>query len=133
MKKIVALLLGIVLITTGCQSIRSLQLVNEARTQANVPLVLHSPELSEKAQRWAEFIASDGRLIHSNLAQYSSMGWRVVGENLAVASDVEAAHVNLFNSYSHRKTMLNPAYTHLGVGVVERPAGKFWIVQVYAG
>ena len=39
------------------------------------------------------------------------------GENLAGASDVNMAHVNLMNSPGHRENILRPEFTKVGIGV----------------
>ena len=41
------------------------------------------------------------------------------GENLAGSATVERAHTSLMNSPGHRANILNPHYTHVGIGVVD--------------
>lgn len=45
------------------------------------------------------------------------------GENLAGNQTVDKAHVALMNSDGHRKNILSPNYTHIGIGIVK--GGKY--------
>ncbi|HCS73242.1 MAG TPA: hypothetical protein DIW17_05115, partial [Clostridiales bacterium] len=41
------------------------------------------------------------------------------GENIAKHGSVESAHAGLMNSDGHRKNILNPSFTHIGIGIVD--------------
>jgi uncharacterized protein YkwD len=53
------------------------------------------------------------------------------GENLAMAPSVEIAHNNLMESPKHKANILEPRYTHVGIGVIDGPNGKV-IVQEFS-
>ena len=56
-------------------------------------------------------------------------------ENVAMASTVAQAHAELWGSPSHRRAMLEPSITHMGIGVseVSSPAGPvLYIVEHFA-
>jgi len=40
------------------------------------------------------------------------------GENLAGNPSVQGAHTSLMNSPGHRANILNPYYTHVGIGII---------------
>jgi cysteine-rich secretory family protein len=44
----------------------------------------------------------------------------MMGENVAQADSAEAAHQGLMESPGHRANMLNPKFTHVGIGVAPR-------------
>ena len=128
--KIAALILaGLVLVS--CQPIQVIYLINEERHSQNLRPLESNSNLTVKAKGWSETIAAEGRLVHSNLASELNSGWHIVGENLAVASSIEQAHALLMESPPHRANILNPRYTHVGIGVTE-VNGFYWIVQVFA-
>ena len=53
------------------------------------------------------------------------------GENIAYNSSVQAAFNALVNSSGHFRNMVNPDFTHIGVGVhVEN--GRVYVTQVFA-
>jgi len=46
------------------------------------------------------------------------------GENLSKAGSVQVSHYRLMNSTNHRANLLNPHYTHIGIGIVNNnPSG----------
>lgn len=134
MKRIltISLLAISALILSSCQPVHVLQVLNEERAAHNLRPLENNSDLGIKAQRWADTIAQEGRLVHSNLASELNSGWHIVGENLAVASSVEEAHQMLMDSPSHRANILNPHFTHVGIGVTQRTGHMYWIVQVFA-
>lgn len=123
------------LLLAGCEGgefARSIQLTNQYRESHGVQVVLNNATLQAKAQNWAEVLASQGRLVHSNLAEGAGSGWRSLGENLAMAGSIDEAHQLLVNSPSHRRTMVSSRYNQVGVGVATR-GGRYYVVQVFGG
>ncbi|MBI4734303.1 MAG: hypothetical protein HY779_05805 [Rubrobacteridae bacterium] len=57
--------------------------------------------------------------------------WIFAGENLAISPTVEIAHEILMESPKHKANILEPKYTHIGIGIVDGPNGKV-IVQEFA-
>jgi hypothetical protein len=55
-----------------------------------------------------------------------------VGENVAHAATLALAHRALWASPSHRDNLLNPHFTHLGVGVARGPDGTVWVTELFA-
>lgn len=49
--------------------------------------------------------------------------YRTTGENLALAPSVVVAHDGLMRSPGHRRNILDPAYTRLGIGILAGPLG----------
>ncbi|MCB1270516.1 MAG: CAP domain-containing protein [Microthrixaceae bacterium] len=122
-------------LVTGCQGAevaRSIQLTNQAREARGTQPVVSNSTLQAKAQSWASVLASQGRLVHSNLAEGTGGGWRALGENLAEAHSVDEAHQLFMNSSAHRSTMLDGRYSQVGVGVAVRN-GTYYVVQVFGG
>lgn len=86
----------------------------------------------DKAVAWSEHMADEGRLSHSELSDGVPAGWRRLGENVAYAGSVEQAMAALTASPGHLANMVNPAFTSVAIGVVERD-GKVWVTQVFLG
>lgn len=116
----------------GSEFARSIQRVNEERESRGTHVVLNNPTLQAKAQQWAEVLASQGRLVHSNLADGVGPGWRALGENLATAGSIDRAHELLMSSSAHRSTLLSGRYDSIGVGVASAD-GRYYVVQVFGG
>ena len=107
--------------------------VNSLRARSGVGQLGRSAELNSKARAHADRMANRGRIYHSsNLASGVSAGWRIIGENVAVAGSIEQAQAALEQSAGHLANMVNPQFTEMGVGVtVSR--GRVYVVQVFVG
>jgi uncharacterized protein YkwD len=108
-------------------------MVNTLRANSGLAQLGRSAELNGKARAQADRMASRGRIYHSsNLAAGVSPGWRLIGENVAVAGSIEEAQQALEQSPGHLANMVNPEFTEMGVGVtVSR--GRVYVVQVFVG
>ncbi len=105
-------------------------LVNQARAQHGLaPLQSHDGLLQVARAHSPSLVANFAH----NPAVGSQIpgGWMAWGENIAWNSDVNNAHTALMNSAGHRANILNPNFTHVGIGIhVEN--GRFYITQVFA-
>jgi hypothetical protein len=62
----------------------------------------------------------------------ASLDARRVGENVAHASTVLAAHRALYASPSHRLELLRAEYTHIGLGIASADDGSVYVCEVFA-
>lgn len=108
-----------------------LRLVNQARSQANVPPLQADMELTKMARIKSQDMIDNSYFSH-NSPKYGSpfdmmkaFGIRYVhaGENIAGNQAVQAAHNALMNSPGHRKNILSTDYTHIGIGI--RAGGQY--------
>ena len=108
------------------------ELINSLRASfCKAPLATNS-SLANYAQSWSEEMASTGNFGHSNIE--SLLGpWEIVGENIGRGGSV----VSIFNALSasppHYDNMVNPRFTHIGVGVFIDSSGKLWTTHVFGG
>lgn len=58
-----------------------------------------------------------------DMLKYFGIDYRGMGENLAGNQSVEKAHVALVNSPGHLENILNPDFTHMGIGI--KTGGKY--------
>lgn len=56
-----------------------------------------------------------------------------VGENLfwSTVTDVYRGHQAFMNSPTHRENVLFPRFEKIGVGIVKKENGEFWVTQMY--
>lgn len=101
----------------------------DRRTHRLAALPTHET-LNKKAQAWAEKIARDNRLSHSNLSQGLPSCYRAAGENVGYSSTIEATQTSFMNSPRHRANVLDRKWTHVGVGVA-RNGNRWFTVQVF--
>lgn len=106
------------------QTAEVVRLVNEVRAQAGLPALSTLPELDEAAQVRAAEAAEcfshdrpDGTICFTVLDQCGISGYWRCGENIAMGNTTADRIMDQWmNSESHRQNILNPDYTHIGVG-----------------
>ncbi|WP_262848971.1 CAP domain-containing protein [Mumia quercus] len=107
---------------------------NRQRRANGLRAVKRSSCLDRYAQRAANRIAANGRLVHQDLQPVlRRCGGRKVGENIAYGYRwpryVVAAWMD---SPGHRANILEPHYRRIGVGVRRDRRGVVWVSQVFA-
>jgi uncharacterized protein YkwD len=133
---IVIALSSVVGLAAGCtprdSPVADVVMVNQARAARGLgPLRWHG-ELAAKAQDWARYMASQGRLIHSTLTAGISPGWNALAENVGYGTSVASVHDGFMASKMHRDSILSSRYREIGVGVVSS-GGRIWVVEVFRG
>jgi len=132
--------------------VQMLDLVNHDRTDPSVaqetkgrarPLQWDG-RLAEVARLHSEEMAREGFFGHegmdgsqpSNRVTRAGIQWRSTGENIAKCRDVAEAEAIFMDEpkfqQNHRGNILNPAYTHIGVGIARGPDGTLYITQEFA-
>lgn len=106
-------------------------LINAERTSRGLkPLAVQS-DLVAGARFQADAIRDAGRLYHNpELASVVDSGWMKLGENVGYGGTVAGLHAAFMNSPSHRANVLEPNYTHVGLGVVVE-GEKIWVAEVF--
>lgn len=106
--------------------------LNETRAEVGLPPVTVNPALTEKADDWAGETAETG-LRHSELTDGigEPVCWKKLGENIAEGDTVEGIHRAWLDSPTHYTNLTDPAFTHVGVSVVENADGTLFAVQEF--
>jgi uncharacterized protein YkwD len=116
---------------------RLLELANQSRRQAGVPLLTLDPGLSHAAIIHAQAMVDARELSHQfsgepslpqRLADATSLQLDQEGENVALDYDADHGHDHLMHSPPHRANLLNPVYNVVGLGVI-RSGDRLYIVQ----
>ena len=106
--------------------------VNAFRQAHNLRWLDWNEGAYDKAVAWSNHMADEGRLSHSKLTEGIPAGWNRLGENVAYASSVAKAMAALEASPPHRANLLNPAFTSIAIGIVERD-GRVWVTEIFIG
>lgn len=118
-----------------------LNLVNKERTSCGLRPLQLDMDLVKIARLKSKDMIDNNYFSHqsptygSPFDMMASFGipYRTAGENIAGSWSVEDAHRNLMNSDGHRKNILNPNFTHIGIGIVDGgPYGKMF-TQMFVG
>lgn len=102
-----------------------LKLVNEARSQNNLPPLKADVELSNVARIKSQDMIDNNYFSHNSpkygnpfdMLKAFGIKYTQAGENIAGNQNVQNAHNSLMNSPGHRKNILSPNYTHIGIGI----------------
>lgn len=92
--------------------------LNQLRASQGLPALQVDPELTALAQEWANGIAAARQMVHpDNPGAYVSTPWLRLGENVAYGSTTEITWQGLVDSQAHYQNMVDPGFTHVGIGV----------------
>lgn len=106
--------------------------INSARSANGVAALTAFSPAQNKAQAWAQYLAQQGSLSHSNLPDgYSGVQWCQLGENVGMGPDLASIQTAFMNSPGHRANILNPVYNNVGTGVVQASNGYYFVVQEF--
>jgi uncharacterized protein YkwD len=107
--------------------------LNAYRATHGIPPVVRVRQLDAKAVARAQIMAREGSISHSSSAQLTyglPRGWVQVAENIAEVGTIGRAIPALAGSPAHQAIMADPAYTQVGIGVVES-GGRVFVAQVF--
>lgn len=104
-------------------------LINELRSSLGLQPLVVAPELIEPSRQWTQQMANSGELAHApDLSVGVTSDWTTLGENVGVASQGQVQE--LFDAFvaspGHYENLVNPGFSHLGVGVVYDSEGRIW-------
>lgn len=103
--------------------------INSLRSGSGLAGLSRDGGLDARARSWAEGMANNGGLSHSNLGSLLPP-WSAAGENVGMGGSVDAVFGALVGSSGHKSNMLGD-YTHLGVGVWVDAGGIVWTAHVF--
>jgi len=98
--------------------------VNEARTAAGLPPLQFDVQLTELARGWTNEMAKgtcgEGVFIchASPISAGVTRSWAKLGENVGTGPDIESVMKAFIASEGHYTNIVDPEFTHIGVGVV---------------
>jgi uncharacterized protein YkwD len=108
-----------------------LALLNQARVAAGLTPVKADPELRAVALAHSQEMAAGHFFGHvspttgtvADRVRRAGVLTSLLGENVSQGDSAESAHQGLMDSPGHRATMLDPRFTHVGIGVAPTNAG----------
>lgn len=103
--------------------------INSYRAANGLPALSRDGSLNSYARNWAERLAANGGLSHSNLSALIPP-WSGAGENVGVGGSVGAIFDALVASSGHA-TNMRGEFTHMGIGVYRDASGALWTAHVF--
>ena len=104
--------------------------INSVRASDGKPPLVRDAQADGVARAWSAEMARSGQLSHNPNLKSQVTNWKMLGENVGVGSNTAVVTRALENSPAHRANMVNAAFTHAGVGVVEAD-GQVWVTEVF--
>jgi uncharacterized protein YkwD/Flp pilus assembly protein TadD len=118
----------------------ALALLNAARLEEGLPLLILDTPLTEIARRHSQELAERGVVSHHSNMYGLSTERRIrvtypevprLGENIARNRTIARAHEGLMRSPGHRANCLDPSFTHVGIGVARSGRYALYLTQVF--
>jgi hypothetical protein len=92
--------------------------INDLRASKGLAPLQVNANLVAKARAWSAGMAAAGKIWHSTLSDGVTEDWRKLGENVGMGGSVDGLHTAFVNSPHHYENLVDPAFTHVGIGVV---------------
>ena len=92
--------------------------VNRLRASKGLSQLQVHGGLTGVARSWTDRMVANGGISHNpNLGSQVGGSWTKLGENVGVGHDVDGLMQAFINSPSHYRNLVDPVWTHIGVGV----------------
>lgn len=117
-------------------------LVNSRREEEALPPLEADAALKELARRKSSDMAANGYYGHlspqmgdlEDLLLSKQVSYRYAGENMSYnRREADEVVTGWMNSESHRDNILNPNYTHMGVGFAQSVEGIYYWTLIFTG
>lgn len=101
--------------------------INGLRSSKGLSQLQVSGELQGVARRWTAVMVGAGQISHNpSLGSQVGGSWTKLGENVGVGYDIGGLMQAFINSPSHYKNLVDPVWTHVGVGVTVAGDGRIY-------
>ncbi len=115
-----------------------LALINADRAKAGVRPLVPWPALATVARAHSQDMVDHKFVAHvsptlgttEDRLKRGGIAWQQFGENIGMASTAIEVHEGLMASPGHRQSIVNPAYTHVGIGVALQLQDKSYVPVV---
>ncbi len=113
---------------------RLLASIDAERALAGLPPLRVAACVQRPAERWAGQLAAGESLRHQSLTPITRLcRARRVGEIVGATTRAPDGLVDAWlASRGHRRTLLAPHFTHVGIGVEQAPSGRWFAVVDFA-
>lgn len=104
------------------------RLCNLERTKFSISELKYGSELAKLAKSHSDDMVKKDYFAHQGTngetlairAKRMNIDYTKIGENIAKNKSINETHANLMQSPAHRENILDPLYTHVGIGVVKK-------------
>ncbi len=104
--------------------------LNDLRAGEGLPALIVDSGFKSYARDWAKIMGDDDDLAHSEFTALFDP-WTYLGENVGFGPSVSSIFNALVASPGHYANMVDPGFTHIGIGVWITDEGKMWTTHVF--
>ena len=104
---------------------------NQARTNHDRHVYMVSSHLTDVAQNWAEWMARHHTLQHNPNLESEVHNWQDIGENVGAGGSEPPIHRAFMSDTYHRRNILSPDYTQVGIGTARDDNGRLYVDEVF--
>ncbi len=120
---------------------RILQLVNAERAKTGAKPLTSNSDCTKLARMKSQDMVDKNYFSHQSptygspfdLLKSNNVSYMYAGENIAMNQSADAAFKAWMNSEGHKKNILNPNFTELGVGIAPKGNGSNIYTQLFIG
>jgi uncharacterized YkwD family protein len=120
---------------------RILQLVNAERAKAGEKPLASNSDCTKLARMKSKDMVDNNYFSHQSptygspfdMLKANNVSYMYAGENIAMNQSADAAFKAWMNSEGHKKNILNPNFTELGVGIIPKGNGSYIYTQIFIG
>lgn len=124
----------------SAQEQQLVNLINSERVKAGLSPLTVDIKLAQVARTKAQDMIDNNYFSHTSptygspfdMMKSFGITFKSAGENIAINSSVQKAHVAFMNSEGHRANILNSSFTHVGIGIVSN-RGSLYISEMFIG
>jgi len=114
----------------GADVRRFVELINESRRAHGLPPLSSRKDLRLIATRWSARMAAKEKIWHNRNLRNDVFGWWRLGENVGwAAGSVDYLHQAFLASPEHRRNILDPLFTSIGVAETVSADGRIFVVE----
>ncbi|MEY2467829.1 MAG: hypothetical protein QOF21_527 [Actinomycetota bacterium] len=101
--------------------------INQLRASKGLNQLIVNGNLTDVAQDWAVHMAEEDAISHRlDLRAGITALWKAIGENVGVGPTVSELMSAFIASPGHYKNLVDPRFTHIGVGTVRTSGGLLY-------
>ena len=118
-----------------------LRLVNAERAKTGAKALTSSSDCTKLARMKSKDMVDNNYFSHQSptygspfdMLKSNKVNYMYAGENIAMNQSADAAFKAWMNSEGHKKNILNPNFTELGVGIAPKGGGSYIYTQLFIG
>lgn len=125
--------------TVSQRELEMLNRINEERAKVGVAPLLIDTQLSKWARIKSQDMKNNNYFAHNSptygtpfeMMRNAGIEYKRGAENISAAQSPYVSHLRLMASAGHRNNILNPNFTHIGIGIIDQNTAGVFVTQLF--